>query len=286
MSQVQATEKLLQPIKNVFLVSIDKEADSKLVLSNGLELYIDKEFGEQTNTVDQNHELYAYYRELEKEYSILYEKWVDASKKGLPVVDLKRRLMQIEAEQKKSVTNKIIKPYSNAIQWGIVEQVPLKVDARVRKSDNTGAVYYEGYFNDIDIKVGDKVYVHHFVSQDDMQVVSSGRTLYKADYNHIICVVRGEEIFPTEKWILASPIMESEEDTYVNVGDVKIYTKMKTEKKYLMSKVEAVSNQAKKAGYDPGQTIIHPTFSEYAIKVEGKDMFRMHIDDVYAVLKD
>jgi len=277
---------MIQPLKNIFLVSVDREADGKIKLANGLELYVDKDFGEQSTTDQQESELYNYYRELEAEYTKVYDLWVLASKRGLPTVNLKRRLMQIEAEQKAGKVNKVIKPFTNAIQHGIVKQIPRKVDARVRKEDGAGRPYYEGYFYDTPLQIGDKVYFHHFVSQPENEVSYGEEIFYKADYNQIICVVRDGDVIPMEKWLLATPVMENEEDTYTEVSGVKIYTKISPEKKFLLSKVEFVGNMAREAGFDSGQTIIHPTFSEYALKIEGKEMYRMHIDDIFCVIEE
>ena len=276
---------MIQPIKNTFLVTIDKEAESKVTLSNGVELYIDREFGEQSTTLQQESELYNYYRELEAEYSKLHEEWVTASKKGLPVVALRRRMLQIEAEQNAHKTNKIIKPYSNVVQHGIVQQIPRKVDARVKKYDKGGRPYYDGYFNDVQIEIGDKVYFHHFVGDKENEIDVDGRVYYKADMSHIFAVIKDGQIIPTEKWILASPVMETDDDIMTKVGDVVIYKKLSAEKKFMLSRVEASSAQALSAKYFPGDVIMHPLFSEYALKVEGKDMYRMHLDDIFSTVK-
>jgi len=276
---------MIKPIRNTFLVSIDIEAESKITLSNGLELFIDKEFGEQSNTTEQNSELSSYFKELEIEYSMVYDEWVTACKKKYPtVIHLKRRLLQIEGEQKKHNVNKVIKPYANSVQHGTVEAVPSFVDARVKKYDKGGRLYYDGYFQDVDIKVGDKVYFHHFVSLEENQIVCDLKTLYKAEYNQIICVVRDGEIIPVEKWVLAMPIMETDEDIMYKVGDIILYKKVAAEKKYLLSTLKYVSPEAKKCGFSVGETIVHPQFSEYSIKIEGVSMYRMHIDDVFCAV--
>lgn len=276
---------MIQPLRNVFLVSIDKEADSKIILNSGLELYIDKEFGEQSTTLQQNNEAYNYFRELEAEYSKLHDLWIEASKKNHPsIVPLKRRLMQIEAEQKKGIANKIIKPYSNAIQYGIIRQIPRKVDARVKKVDGAGVAYYQGYFNDVSIEIGDKIYFHHFVGDKENEFDLEGENVYKADMSQVFGVVKQERFVPTEKWIFATPVMEDEADIKMNVGEIILYKKLSAEKKYLLSKIEYCSKQASLAGYKEGDIILHPEFSEYKICIEGKDMYRMHLDDIFCVV--
>jgi co-chaperonin GroES (HSP10) len=202
------------------------------------------------------------------------------------IIPLKRRLLQIEGEQKAHKANKIIKPFSNAVQHGIIKQTPRKVDARVKKYDNAGRMYYDGYFNDIYLNVGDKVYFHHFVSQPENEIEVDGELLYKADYNQIICVVRGEKIVPLEKWLLATPVMEEEKDTFIEVADTKIYTKLSPEKKFMRSKVEYVGAQAQLSRFSRNQIILHPTFSEYKLKIEGVDMYRMHIDDIFCIIEE
>jgi co-chaperonin GroES (HSP10) len=276
---------MITPIRNVFIVSIDKEAESKIVLGNGTELYLDKEFGEQSTTQQHNDEWNQYFRDLDREYSKLHDEWIKASKHNLPtVVNLKRRLMQIEREQAAGKVNKIIKPYSNVVQHGIVQQIPRKVDARVKKFDNGGRPYYDGYYSDVEINIGDTIYFHHFVGDTENEVDVDGKTFYKADMSHIFGVSKKGNFIPTEKWIFASPVMETDEDIQHKVGDIVLYTKIATEKKHLLSRVEYCSKQASLAGYKEGDIILHPTFSEYNMKINGKELYRMHLDDIFCVV--
>lgn len=118
----------------------------------------------------------------------------------------------------------------------------------------------------LDIAVGDKVYTHHFLTDDDQKVENHYRILPTSLY----CKIVDNEIVAIGEWNLCEPITET--------------------KKYLehsvthQNKFKAIlSHASQKLKQHEGKMIYFTTNSDYEIIVEGKKYFRIHDWDIIAI---
>ena len=162
--------------------------------------------------------------------------------------------------------------YKNAVQVGVIESLPLSIS--------------KSYNNDVEIDIGDKVYFHHFVIQDDNYLMDGDKKLFKLPRYHLYCVVKDGKIIVVDDWILVSPILETEEDITKQYGTLKLYTKAVPDKKMFMATVEHISTQGVREGFKIGDTIVYRTDADYEIKIEGKEYYRMKTKNVVATFRD
>lgn len=209
----------------------------------------------------------------------------------------------------------------HAVQDGIIESLPLSVTEPYP------------YKNNVDIKIGDKAYFHHFVHSEDNFILDGEKKLYKCPRYHLYCIVRRKtpkevydimskddmvlrlkaeriktkgkpdgvkidleelekytlslptEIIMLDDWLLASPILETEDDIIKTFGTLKLFTKAAPDKIEGMCKAEFVSKECEKQGIKPGDIIYFKKDADYEMKIEGGDYYRMKIANVVAVLR-
>lgn len=82
------------------------------------------------------------------------------------------------------------------VQSGIVKAIPLKT--------STG--------DKVNIKEGDKVYAHHFLTHEDNRADQLLENTYAMDYKEIYCKVMDGEIEMLTKWNLLQPVEEQVTD--------------------------------------------------------------------------
>lgn len=158
--------------------------------------------------------------------------------------------------------------YHNAVQFGIVEQTPCVISKNFR--------------NDVEIKIGDKVYFHHFVVQDNNEIEYNGKKCYKCNYKDIYCIVRDGQIIMLEDWIFSVPINKKSEE-FVKSG---IYLPEFNKKKIRQCKIVHVSKYAKRNGLKEGMIAIHIQGADYEMPVEGKKLLRMRTHFIIAAVED
>ena len=83
----------------------------------------------------------------------------------------------------------------HARQYGTVKHI--SKHARKRVEDN------------IDLKIGDKVYFHHFVIDKPLEF--EGEKYYQADINQIYAVEREDDIIMLQDYILVEPVTNEKE---------------------------------------------------------------------------
>ncbi len=169
--------------------------------------------------------------------------------------------------------------YDWATQDGIIESTPTFIEATPK--DTT-----KKYKDDVEVCIGDKVYFHHFIVQEDMKITNGDKIYYKLPRYHMYCVIKGLNIVMLDYWILVSPIMEKEEDIIKEYGTLKLFTKAAPGEVNLMGKVEHVSNGGIEQGVNKGDIILFKKDSEYKMTIEGNDYYRMELANVVAVIKD
>ncbi len=158
-------------------------------------------------------------------------------------------------------------PYERAVQFGEIVHCPMRI------SNN---LLYE-----VDLRPGDKIYFHHFVVQEDNFDEINGEKLYRCMYNNIFCVVRDGEIIPVQDWVFLTPVLEPEENYKTKSGII-----LKTERKTLrnIGEVQFMCKRAEQWGLKKGDQVYWMNDSDYKIKVEGKEYWRMSLRRILATV--
>src|SRR5690242_20529507 len=108
--------------------------------------------------------------------------------------------------------------YDWATQDGIIESTPTYIE----KSPNGTTKKYR---DDVEVCIGDKVYFHHFIVQEDMKITNGDKVYYNIPRYHMYCVVKNSNIVMLDYWVLVSPIVEKEEDIIKEYGKLKLFIK-------------------------------------------------------------
>ena len=179
---------------------------------------------------------------------------------------------------------------SNAVQVGTIAACPkVIVDT-----------YYKKFVKDVELKVGDKIYFHHSVVQNNQKhkperyhiEESTGDRLYICPYELIYCVVRDGVIIPLEDFIFCSEVKETKEELI----NPKFFQKEVFESKQIpilskkleqVAMVEVINKRvSKEIDVKKGDKIFIMKDSDYGIRIEGIDYFRIMARNILAVVED
>ena len=175
-------------------------------------------------------------------------------------------------------------PYSQATQIAEIAYCPPKITKwRILVGDD-GRDYESGYHNQIPLNESDKVYVHHFVINDENAVELNGEILYRCSYNDIYATEKDGIVYPREKWIFTKPIRETEESIQKEVSGIILLTKAATGIIPLRAKVVYISQLAEEEGINVGDIIIYRPDSDYEMTICGDTLYRQHLDDVFGIV--
>ena len=161
--------------------------------------------------------------------------------------------------------------YAHSVQNGIIESIPQQVS--------------KSYKDDVGIKTGNRAYFHHFVHADDNYIIDGERKLFKCNRYHLYCIIQNETIQMLDEWLLASPILETEESIIKEFGTLKLWTKASPDKMHLMATSEHISKECERQGLKVGDTIFFRSDADYNMNIEGKEYYRMSLKNVVAVVR-
>ena len=159
-------------------------------------------------------------------------------------------------------------PYhiDNCVQDGIVRHIP----------DNLPAEY-------ANIKVGDKVYTHHFLINEKNLVEINGEPMRTIQYDQIYCIIHSEGMLEMlGKWNLLEPIKE-DESNFKTAGGLLLKPEIGNIERYGI--IRYSNTELLDTGAKIGDKVTMRKNSEYEIEVEGKRYFRVHNDDILAVIE-
>ncbi len=158
-------------------------------------------------------------------------------------------------------------PYRYAVQVGEVVAVPFKID--------------RDFISDFEIKVSDKIHMHHFcISHDNAQEVN-GEILYAVKYRDIYCVVRDGKILPCQDYVFLSEVLEDESNCKSKSG---LWLKSTQDPMPLVGKVEATCKKAMEDGIIVGEHVRFLKNSDYEIIIENKKYYRMKAQRIIALV--
>ena len=141
------------------------------------------------------------------------------------------------------------------------------------------------YANGCDLNVGDKVYVHHFVVEDERAVPVKGKDYRWLEYSQIYCRVRDDKIKVLGDYVLVEPVKYNDSNfkKYSDSG-ILLHQKAGTEEVERFGTVKYVSEFAETNGLNVGDTIFFNKNCEYELTVEGERLYRMEFRDIISVV--
>ena len=169
--------------------------------------------------------------------------------------------------------------YKHAVQYGTVASVP-HVISHHHENEHGHQI---GYYGGAEIKEGEKIYFHHFVTEPQNRYDMGGETVYLCRYDQVYCVIRDEKIEMIEDWLLAEPIMEDESNFISPSG---IYLKPSLGVVPNIATVRHVSKVCAEQGITPGDTIVYKKDANYDMKVEGTEYYRMKAYNVAVIIRN
>ena len=143
-------------------------------------------------------------------------------------------------------------------QDGIVKYLPVKLSKKKK----------------IELKVGDRVFTHHFLCDEDNKTEITGEPLYKLEYDLIYCKYNGK-IEMLDGFNFVEPIVE---------GQISKIIFSPFERISATTGILRHTNPAMiELGAKVGDTVFFSRASDYEMKVEGERYFRMSNEDILAV---
>lgn len=126
-----------------------------------------------------------------------------------------------------------------------------------------------------DIRRFDKCYFDSTITEPaNLLGMHNGKELYKIGVHQVICTVRDNEILMQGGWCLVKPDMETWHEITTKAGIIK---KPRPEAKALRG---TMSYMQHKDGLAVGEKIIFCKGANWLIKVEGKEYYAIHEDDI------
>jgi co-chaperonin GroES (HSP10) len=136
---------------------------------------------------------------------------------------------------------------------------------------------------DLDVKKGDIVYCHHFLTQDENEVKFYEEDLvYKIFWSDVYCRVRNGKLKMLHYWNFVEQKMEDEDDFKTKSG---ILIKPEMEEIQLHGYVRHLNKELKELGVKKGDEVVFSENSEYDMDIMGKKLMRMRNFDILAKIE-
>tara|TARA_Y100001963_G_scaffold141967_1_gene210894 strand:+ start:263 stop:844 length:582 start_codon:yes stop_codon:yes gene_type:complete len=158
-------------------------------------------------------------------------------------------------------------PMKLARQYGVVVETPLSLSKGV----------------DIDIKEGDTVYCHHFLTQKENEIKLYEQDLvYKIHWSDVYCRIRNGKLKMLHYWNFVEQRTEKEDDFKTKSG---IITKPVAEEVKYHGYIRHMNSWMKKQGVKEGDEVIFSENSEYDMNIMGQKLMRMRNFDILAKIE-
>ena len=160
-----------------------------------------------------------------------------------------------------------------ARQYGVVVETPhYLTDGRGNRKEN------------IDVEVGDTVYCHHFLVEENNKINLKGvENTYKLPYNMIYARKRGEELKMLVDWNFVEPFMEGDDEVETDSGILISSNKKEVKNR---GRLVHINEEMKSYGAKEGDVVVFTKNSDYKMKVEGEELMRMKNIDIMCVLEN
>ena len=134
-----------------------------------------------------------------------------------------------------------------------------------------------------DIKIGDKVYTHHFLCNDTQRInFIKDKKIFEINKPMMYCVVRDSKVIMLSNYVFVEQVIEDEEDCKTESG---IWFKSSPEDVTLHGILRHANKDLIEQGANIGDKVIFSDNSEYKMNIEGKELMRMRNEDVLAIYK-
>jgi len=173
--------------------------------------------------------------------------------------------------------------YDNEIKVG---DFTMKVDTIFRKLHNAvQEATVVACPDNKEIEVGDTVFVHHFVVENERIVPVKDKHYRWLEYNQIYARMRDGILKALGYFVLVEPV-KFDEAKFKNKTDSGLVLSRKTGTEYVdrVGFVAHVGDEAFEAGVSVGDKIFFNKNCEYEININGKMYYRMEKRDVIAVI--
>ena len=134
---------------------------------------------------------------------------------------------------------------------------------------------YTGDSLNIDIKKGDEIYTHHFLTHEQHETEINGEKVYEIRYEDCYCVVRDGNIIMLNEWNLIEPIKEDESE--FTIGNFKTKFELGND-----SKKGILKYPSKSINLNSGSLVYFKRNRDYEITVDDKKYFRVNTRDIVA----
>ena len=135
----------------------------------------------------------------------------------------------------------------------------------------------------LDIKKGDTVYCHHFLTQDENEIKFYEQNLvYKIYWSDVYCRVRNGKLKMLHYWNLVEQKMEDEKDYTTKSG---ILTKPNMEEVELHGYIRYMNDWMRDQGIKEGDEVVFSENSEYDMNIMGQKLMRMRNFDILAKIE-
>ena len=135
----------------------------------------------------------------------------------------------------------------------------------------------------LDIKKGDTVYCHHFLTQDENEIKFYEQNLvYKIYWSDVYCRVRNGKLKMLHYWNLVEQKMEDEKDYTTKSG---ILTKPNMEEVELHGYIRYMNDWMRDQGIKEGDEVVFSENSEYDMNIMGEKLMRMRNFDILAKIE-
>jgi co-chaperonin GroES (HSP10) len=136
----------------------------------------------------------------------------------------------------------------------------------------------------MDVKVGDRIYFHHFVADKKNQMVEDedGNYILQVDAGQIYCAVRDNKIIMQNFWCFVEQKTELEDNYKTSSG---IFLKSTMEIEEQRGYLKYANQEILDYGAKINDEVIFSENSEYNMNIEGQELLRMRNIDILAVIE-
>lgn len=151
----------------------------------------------------------------------------------------------------------------NATQDGTLKYLPLKLTSKGK----------------IEANIGDRVFAHHFLCNDENRVDVNGEILYHILYESVYFKITDGVITMLNDYNLVEAVVEKEKSSIIITPD------MAKKKSNNTGVIKHVNKELSELGVKSGDTIIFTKNSDYDIDVDGTMFYCMKNRDIVAIVE-
>lgn len=145
-------------------------------------------------------------------------------------------------------------------------------DGEVLSVCNRAKGSYFGEKLNIEISKGDKVYTHHFLTDQSKEREFNNKKYYELHYEDVYCKIVDGEIEMLNNWTFVTPVVN---DLDVSDTGVQLEASAKNE-----AQTGIVQHPYRDSALYPGDKVLYKRGREYKIDVEGNTYYRIKSDDI------